>query len=235
MTWTGYRLNACAVHAISGKRARLALVKPAPRLAARFGERETNMRSRPSALPGKRNRDDDGRTPAREAQRSPPPMTSLLLRRAFAACVIGLHFGATEDAVVIRVRFLHDFVHDTLRALIGDRFLQRHDLIVVCVALLEIRAPVWITADPFLQSHTAVMIRIARNENFNDNKIARFVAGQISVVIRVGLAKGVGSGGGSSLWCRRDSIRRKRKEGDSREKKEDASRAARLTTDDSIR
>jgi hypothetical protein len=70
------------------------------------------------------------------------------------------------------------------------------------------------------------VIRIARNKNLDDKVIARFIARQFSVLIRVGLAEAVGAGGGSSLWCRRDSIRRKRKEGDSREKKDDASSVA---------
>ena len=125
---------------------------------------------------------------------------------------------------MIRIRFPHDFIHDTAGTPKGDRFLHRHDPIVVCVPLLEIRAARGIAADPLLQRHTAVMVRIARNKNPDDKKIARFVAGQLSVVIRVGWAEAVGSGGGSS-WCRRDSIRRKCKEGDSCEEKEDTSRA----------
>ena len=45
-------------------------------------------------------------------------------------------------------------------------------------------------------------------------------------MIRVSRAEAVGSGGGSSCWRRRDSIRRKRKEGDGREQKDYASRVA---------
>ena len=120
-----------------------------------------------------------------------------LVRRAFAARVIGFHFGATESAVVIRVRFLHDLVRDAVRAPVGDRFLFRHDPIVVCVPLFEIRGSTGITAGPFHQGQAAVVIRIARNKNFDDEKIARFVARQFSVVIRVGLAEGVASNGAS--------------------------------------
>ena len=45
--------------------------------------------------------------------------------------VIGLHLGATQVAVVILVRFQHDFVRDTVSASICDRFLLRHDPVVV--------------------------------------------------------------------------------------------------------
>src|SRR6476660_6940724 len=79
----------------------------------------------------------------------------------FAAGVIGLHFGATQVAVVILVRFQHDLVRDTVSASICDRFLLRHDPVVVCIALLEICHPAGITAGPFHDGHAAVVIRIA--------------------------------------------------------------------------
>src|SRR5205823_5900638 len=79
----------------------------------------------------------------------------------FAAGVIGLHFGATQVAVVILIRFQHDLVRDAMSASICDRFLLRHDPVVVCIALLEICHPAGITAGPFHDGHAAVVIRIA--------------------------------------------------------------------------
>src|SRR6476646_888992 len=109
----------------------------------------------------------------------PPVAVPQLNRSAWWTCaagVIGLHVGATQVAVVILVRFQHDLVRDSVSAPICDRFLLRHDPVVVCIALLEICQPAGITAGPFQDGHAAVVIRIARSENFDDEIITRFVA-----------------------------------------------------------
>ena len=88
---------------------------------------------------------------------------------------------------MVCVCLFHDLVRNAMGAAIGNRFLLRHDPVIVCIALLKVSGTGWITPDPFLLRHFSVMVCIPGIKGLVYQVIARFVTRKFSVVISVRL------------------------------------------------
>ena len=86
-----------------------------------------------------------------------------------------------------------------------DRFLFRHNSVAIGIALLEISRARSVATRPFFLRHTAIMIRIARVEDFVHQEIAGLIARQFPIMIRVRRFESARARRRCRLWPAADS------------------------------